>query len=192
MKNINEYINESLIAEANGQLVVFFNHENPETTYVVTGADNKLVKKISNFDFDVQTIPYTKNLIDITHSDEWGGITDLGIKNENQLKTKVLNSIKSCLDEVEKDFAYIKYDPIPVENEYEDYDNKEDYTKLSANDWYQMLVDMYNDSYIDRDSSSARVVYNPEKKEVIFGSGMNIMCYTAEEFEEVLKEWEDE
>ncbi len=194
MKDIKEYLSEGLIMEASGKVVAFFNHESPDRTWLVIGAGPDMVKKINNYDFDVVDIPNKGNLIDITHSDEWGwhGVTDLGVKNENQLKSKVLNSIKKGLKNVEKNYAYISFDPIPFENEFEIYDDSEDYTKLTAEDWYRKLVDMYNDSYIDRDSSNARVVYDPNKKDIVFGGGMDIMCYTAEEFEDVLREWEEE
>ena len=195
MKNIDKYINESLLAEAQGKIVAFFDHYDPARTWLVIGADNKMIKRIPN-GFDIFDIPNKDNLIDITHADEWGfyGVTDLGVKNENQLKAKVLKSIEKSLKEnpAEKDYAYIKFDPIPFENEYEDYDGGQDFTKLSSKDWYQMLIDMYNDSYIDCDSSYARVVYDPKNKKVVFGGSMDIICYTAEEFEKVLKEWEDD
>ena len=191
MKNINEYINENLITEANGQLVVFFDHESPENTYVVTGADNKLVNKISDFNFDVQTIPYTKNIVDIVHSDEWGYLNDTKCKAESQLKSKILASIKKSQNAPEDRFSGIDFDPISMYEEFDDM-SVEEIKEKKPEFFYKWLVDLYSDSYIDGDSSSARVVYNPEKKQVVFGGGMNIICYTAEEYEKVLKEWKED
>ena len=62
MKNIDKYINESLLTEAQGKIVAFFDHYDPTRTWLIIGADNKMTKRIPD-GFDIFDIPKVTLLI---------------------------------------------------------------------------------------------------------------------------------
>ena len=170
MKKINEYIKESLLTEANGELVVFFDHFSPETTYIIKGVtDKNLIKELSG-NFELGTCPYVPgNLYDIVHSDEMGSVCDTECKSESQLKTAVLKSIKKCLKDAVPEYVYVDFDPLCVGNDFEEM-GEGLMTEAKPEQFYKWVVDLYNESYIDKDSADARVVWDSKTNEIVFGS----------------------
>ena len=188
MKKINEYINESLVTEANGKLVVFFDHFNPDITYVIKGVnDNKLIKELAD-DFSLREIPYNPgSLYDIAHSDEWDYISDTKCKSESQLKTAVMKSIKDSLKDVEPDYVYVEFDPLGITNEFEEM-GEGLMTEAKPEQFYKWVVEMYDESYIDGDSSSARIVWDSKNNKTVFGRMDLIVFDSQEDFENYRKE----
>ena len=180
MKKINEYINEGLITEANGKLVVFFDHYNANTTYVIKGVtDNKLIKELAG-NFELEELPYNPgNLYDIVHSDEWWYLADTKCKSEGQLKTAIMNSIKKSIKDATDDYVCISFDPLGIENEFEDLEITE-IVNSKPERFYQWVLDVYNESYIDGDSSKARCVWNSKDNKVVFGN-MSIIPFDSQE-----------
>ena len=147
MKKINEYINENLLVEANGKLVVFFDHFNPDTTYVIKGvSDNKLIKELAR-NFDLQEAPYNPgSLYDIVHSDEWGYINDTNCKSESQLKSAIMKSIKNSLKDAEPDYVDVDFSPLGISNEFEEM-GEGLMTEAKPDQFYKWIIDVYNESY---------------------------------------------
>jgi len=188
MKKINEYINENLVTETNGELVVFFDHFRPEDTYIIKGVtDKKLIKELDG-NFELATCPFVPgNIYDIVHSDEMDYVNDTKCKSELQLKNAILKGIKDSLKEIEPGYVQVDFSPLGVENEFVDVDEKD---SKNPQYFYKWVVDFYKNSSIDGDSESARVVWDSKTNEIVFGSEYlyPIVFESQEEFKKYREE----
>jgi hypothetical protein len=187
MKSITEYINESIIKEASGEFLVMFNHETPGNLYIVCGATKDQVDFVKGLDWFYETVPYKEgNLYEIVNNDETLNVTDLKCNSESQLKAKVMKSIKDSLKKAEPDYVYVEFDPLSIGNEFEEM-GEGLMTEAKPEQFYKWVCDLYNESYVDGDSNSERIVFDTRKKACILGPN-NHMIFTPEEFQK----WIDE
>ena len=187
MKRLTEYINESLLVEANGEFLVFFDHEDADRLFIVCGATKDQVKYVSNGSWIYESVPYKEgNLYEIINNDESLDVQDLKCTSESQLKSKVMTTIKKYLKDAEPDYVYVEFDPLSIGNEFEEM-GEGLMTEMKPEQFYKWVCDLYNESYVDGDSNSARMVFDSKKKACVLGPN-NHMIFTSEEFQR----WIDE
>ena len=189
MKNLSESINESLLAEASkNDICMFFDHEQPEVTYIVTDITPEFEKWLGNSSYEYIYFQHKKGcLVYGSHSDESPQAFDLkaNIKSAQQFKAGILNDVK-------KTVAQWK-----LQNSWsEDFlcDTLNDYVcSLGSDDWESVddidpkklakdIISWIEDSEIDGDSSAARFIFDIEKREKILGGGVHILFYTADDW----------
>ena len=187
MKNITEYINESVIREASGDFLVMFNHENPDNLYIVCGATKDQIDFVKGLGWLYEIVPYKEgNLYEIVNNDESLTVQDLKCSSESQLKAKVMATIKKCLKKAEPDYVYVEFDPLSIGNEFEEM-GEGLMTEAKPEQFYEWVCNLYNESFVDNDSYSERIVFDTRKKACILGPN-NHMIFTPEEFQQ----WIDE
>ena len=187
MKKLSEYINESLLVEANGDFLVCYDWERADNLYIVCGATKEQTKYVDRLGWIYETVPYKEgNLYEIVNNDESLTVQDLKCTSESQLKTKVLKSIKDSLKDAEPDYVYVEFDPLSMGNEFEEMGGGL-MTEAKPEQFYNWICDLYNNSYVDGDSNSQRIVFDTKKKACVLGPN-NHMIFTPEEFQQ----WIDE
>ena len=187
MKNITQYINESLLIEANGEFLVAFDHDDPDNLYIVCGATKDQVKFVEQLDWIYETVPYKEgNLYEIVNNDEDLDVQDLKCSSESQLKAKVMKSIKDSLKDAESDYVYVDFDPLSICNDFEEMGSTN-----KPEEFYKWVCDLYNESYVDGDSNSQRMVFDTKKKACVLGPN-NHMIFTPEEFQQWIDENSEE
>ena len=187
MKSITEYINESLVVEANGDFLVMFQYDNPSDLYIVCGATKPQIDFVKRLGWIYETVPYKEgNLYEIVNNDESLDVQDLKCSSESQLKAKVMTTIKKYLKKAEPDYVYVEFDPLSIGNEFEEM-GEGLMTEAKPEQFYKWVCDLYNESYVDGDSNSARMVFDTKKKACVLGPN-NHMIFTPEEFQQ----WIDE
>lgn len=187
MKKLSEYINENLLVEANGEFLVAYHHEDPSNLYIVCGATKDQVKFVDDLGWIYETVPYKEgNLYEIVNNDESLDVQDLKCTSESQLKAKVMATIKKYLKNAESDYVYVEFDPLSIGNEFEEM-GEGLMTEAKPEQFYNWVCDLYNNSYVDNDSNSQRIVFDTKKKDAILGPSGS-MVFTPEEFQQ----WVDE
>jgi len=191
MKSITEYINESLLVETNGDFLVMFQYDNPSDLYIVCGATKDQVKFVERLGWIYETVPYKEgNLYEIVNNDESLNVQDLKCTSESQLKAKVMTTIKKYLKKAEPDYVYVEFDPLSIGNEFEEM-GEGLMTEAKPEQFYKWVCDFYNESYVDGDSNSQRMVFDAKKKACILGPN-NHMIFTPEEFQQWIDENSEE
>lgn len=191
MKRLTEYINESLLVEANGDFLVMFQYDNPSDLYIVCGATKPQIDFVKRLGWIYETVPYKEGtLYEIVNNDESLDVQDLKCTSESQLKSKVMTTIKKCLRKAESDYVYVEFDPLSIGNEFEEM-GEGLMTEIKPEQCYKWVCDFYNESYVDGDSNSQRMVFDTKKKACILGPN-NHMIFTPEEFQKWIDENSEE
>jgi len=191
MKRLSEYINESLLVEAAGEFLVVYQHEEPQDLYIVCGATKEQVDYVADLGWIYETVSYKEgNLYEIVNDDETLTVADLKCTSESQLKAKVMATIKKYLKKAEPDYVYVEFDPLSIGNEFEEM-GEGLMTETKPEQFYNWVCDLYNNSYVDGDSNSQRIVFDTKKKDSILGP-VGSMVFTTEEFQQWIDENSEE
>ena len=191
MKSITEYINESLVVEANGDFLVMFQYDNPSDLYIVCGATKPQIDFVKRLGWIYETVPYKEGtLYEIVNNDESLDVQDLKCSSESQLKAKVMTTMKKYLKKAEPDYVYVEFDPLSIGEEFEEM-GEGLMTEAKPEQFYNWVCDLYNKSYVDGDSNSARMVFDTKKKACVLGPN-NHMIFTPEEFQKWIDENSEE
>lgn len=196
MKKINEYISESFVNEAAGEFLVFYQHECPDDVRVVYGADKQQIKRLSKYDYIIDSIPWKGNLTVVMNDDETLYIIDTGCKNINQLKSKVMKEINDSLKDADDDYVELDVPSLGVYLEIGDGCNDhilggKGVKEVKPDVYYNAIVDFFNDSYVDNDSASQRLLIDAPKATVFWGP-QTAMIMDTKEFSDMLDRWEEE
>lgn len=208
MKRIEEYINESLVNEGLGQLVVFISHDYPGTINIIKNVTNKkyvdkLIEDISG-KFSIEVAPYNAgNIYEIIYSDEKISINDTGCKSEKELKDAVEKSIGESLQKYDDDSKKIEVDfsPLQIKESFKAQDKKLVYysemKNTPVNSFYRWLIKYYAEFTPNRNNNDVKVVWSSSDSRVtsynniIFGD-VQIFTYKNEkEFERYRKKYLD-
>lgn len=185
-----------MITEANGEFLVFFQHDCPDDINIVYGANKQQIKKLDDFDFISASVPWKGNLMVVENDDESLHIIDTRCKNINQLKSKLLKEISDCLEKADDDWVEMDLDTIGQYLEFGD--NVNDYIlkgkgvkEIKPEVYYNAFVEFFNDSCVDCDSSSQKLLIDPTRAEVLWGP-KNAIIMDNEEFLSRLEELSEE
>ena len=197
MKDIKQFVKESILTEATGDFVVYYDHFSPSDLTIICGASKQQVKKLEDFDRIFDSVPYKKgNLYVVINDDENLTIHDTGCNNINQFKKKVLDEIKKSIENGEEDYVEIDSETACVFLEFGDGCN--DHVlggvpagKVKPERYYEVIQNFFNESYVDNDSSSQYLLIDTKSMDALWGPSVPTIIDGAE-FETWLKEWEDE
>lgn len=190
MKSLVESLRSSLsINEGREQVIVFFDHDNPERTIVYVGTNPKSVELIQNSAYDWINAQGAGSALYINHSDEWGSV--IRYANVAKFKTDQLKSIKDDIKSAGPDPDYIF-----IETDFAGFDIEDDapkVAKMSDSQLYKRFVeDYFNNSFIDGDSASAKALVDLSSKKVILCGEMDVHFYTDADISDMFGENETE
>jgi len=190
MKDFKDYVNEMLINEANGELLVFYDWENPDNLYIVCGATKSQIRYIDGNNWISESVPYKEgNLYTIIHNDETLDIIDTGCKSSAQLKAAVMKSIKNSLKDAEPDYVEVDFGPLGISNEFEE-TGEGLMTEAKPEQFYKWVVELFNNSYVDGDSASARSVFDSKSKSFVMGPSEHCV-FDTQSFDDWISEQND-
>lgn len=179
MKSIVECLSERLLNESREQVIVFFDHGDPDRTIIYQGTNPKAVKLIMDSAYDYEIVQASGNVLFIKHSDEWGFV--IPYQNEAKFKSEQINCIKQSIKGVElTDDADDMY--LEIETEFTGYsiEGKEAANVLKMNDaqlYKKFVIDAIENSEIDGDSSSGMALVDIKAKKELVQGGMSITFY---------------
>ena len=208
MKSINEYLNEALVNEAQGQLVVLISNEHPGTINIIKNVTNKkyidkLIEDISDR-FIIGTVPYSDNSIyEISYNGNNIDINDTKCKSEEELRNGVKKSIEQSLQKCKEGSKVVDVDfsPLQVKNSFKSNDNEMTYYSEMKNtpaEWfYRWLMKFYEKFTPKQKSDTVKVVWSSSNSQVtsynnIILGDIQIFSYKNEkEFERYRKRYLD-
>jgi len=195
MKKLAEFIKESLITEASGEFLVFYDHESPDDIKVVYGANKQQIKKLSDYDCIIDSVPWKGNLMVVENDDETLRIFDTGCKNISQLKNKVLKEISDCLKNADDDYVELDIPSIGLYIKFGDGCNEhilkgKGVKEVKPEVYYDSFIEFFNDSYVDNDSVSQYLLIDAPKSTVIWGP-QTAMIMDSNELEAWLNQSDD-
>lgn len=177
MKNLMEHLSEKL-NESSNLIVMAFNHDNPETTYIIKNMSSKDLSKLNKYGMETCELQNAKGVIVGAHSDEnpWMANTDM----------KDLNAIKKyCWDTWKENESHIENNSIDDVN-FEDICVTMDFddTKKikNADNLWKEIEKWFNETEVDGDSASGYSLIDIEKNQEICGSLSPIFYDSMEEF----------
>ena len=172
------------------KITIAFEHESPEYTLIIFGNLSKRSEAYLDEMFIRDTYEYNPgDLLTIHHDDETLRVINTRCKTLEEVKAKVMKSIEKSLKKTltpEKDYAFVDFAPLFTEEDIE-WEDRE----ITPENLWNWICDVYQDSYIDCDSSMCYGLFDTEKKEFILGGNdFDINVMTAEEFDKRLDDEE--
>lgn len=184
MKNLTECLKEALEAtesnalnEASGMLVMAYDHDYPEDTFIIsncTSADINKLKKETALQYDNEK--YDGGYVMIQHDDEKGYIDNIKFNSESDMKAYAEKTVKEWDFDAEEN---VDFDKLGLVLGNEKWDNN------SKNVWKD-ITNYIKITAIDGDSSSAYAIINPAQQKELYCGSMNISFYNS--FAEFWKE----
>lgn len=190
MKNLKDYINESLICEAKNEYTLVWQHDNPESAVLISEPFAKISKITKDWDLELCEVKAVGNLIGVMWNVESGYSWAIEGNNINAATRLEIAHLEQELDKdsyLEEDGSlYIESKMFGMENEWHDMKKKP-----SGKDVFNMFKSIFDESEVDGDSSYARSIIDIKKGEVVLGNeGVTVMSW--EEFQDAYGYYEDE
>lgn len=191
MRTISETLRVSLDRINEGKfnnVIIVYSSDDPEGNNVfinLTRNDiNQLKKLFNGYGCYILEINSPTNLIRVSHSDEDGEIVSVG-NNINDMKTRTIKDIKNAL-KLAADNGYRDGDNLLIETPMVGGLDINYRSGISPNNIYKDFEEYVATSVIDGDSEAAVCILDLNKRECVFGSGMNFYFYNS--FEEYKSE----
>lgn len=190
LKDLKDYINESLVCEAKNEYTLVWQHDNPESAVLINEPFAKISKITKDWDIELCEVKAKGNLIGVEWNDEWGYSWSVEGNNINTATRLEINHLEQELSKrtynEEDGYIYIESKMFGMENEWWDLEEKPSSKEVFG--WFKSIFDK---SRVDRDSSSARAIIDLKKGEVVLGyEDVTIMSW--EEFQDAYGYYEDE
>lgn len=184
MKNLKDFINESMRIDEAAKSVLAFWQNSPHNLFIVVGASseiNKLHKEIR----DGEVVALNSNMCTIMWNNESMFINPIKARDINDLKKQELASIKKQIDaqknnEGSDDYIYLDSLISGSGNEWCDED-----AQLDAKDYMEAFISMVEKSYVDGSSRYGRAVIDANKLEASLKGEDNITVVTVEQWREM-------
>lgn len=188
MKSLKNVLCESItrVDESGNMLAMVYDHDNPDTTYIISNCGPADIKKLENTTFCVDSVTYRNGYVMIYHNDESGYINAIKPSNENAMKayawSELMKSGFVVGDDTIEDFE------LPDLGYYcPDIANGASKIK-NANNLWKAITDGIETSSIDGDSSGAYAIINPSKRETLYCGEMSIKYTDFDTFYEEMFE----
>lgn len=183
MKNLKDYINESLMVNEAAQSALFYlGTENDVNVIVGSSADLKKCEKILEEDeFDCVSLKLTGNMCGVMWNDE--ELLPWALKGNNWKAVQAADekNIAKMLKDRTDDYVYLESEIFGSGNEWDDESAKES-INWSPSYWVEVFIEMVENSYVDGDSNYCRAVLDLAKKEVCCKGENDVNIYDAAEF----------
>lgn len=191
MKNLTECLKEaieatesSVLNEASGLLVMAYDHDYPEDTFIIsncTSEDIKKLKKETALQYD--TAKYKGGYVMIYHDDEDGYITNIKFNSESEMKAYAEKTLKNWDFDGEEN---VDFDKLGLNLANEKWDNN--YKGV-----WKDITNYIKITAIDGDSSSAYAIINPAQQKELYCGSMVINFYNSfAEFWKEHMEWDED
>lgn len=170
MKDLKDFINESLCVNESHNISFVWDHYDPDTLYCVFGNASKIRKILSGTDYNFQDIKIKTKLCSVSWNDETlfaGEVKGNNLEDAKKIELKHIQSqLDNQKDQIENEgYVYIESDLFGSANEWE-----EGVKDMSAEDFLKGFLEMIQDSVVDGDSGYGRAVLDLQNKQVLLGN----------------------
>ena len=185
MKNLKDFINESLLMEGKTDYAFVWDHYNPSTVYCLNGATNALNKVINDYDFNINIIRIKSNICGIMWNDEYLAAEECDGNNLNAAKAGEIKKLQAQIDSEDNDetYKYLECSMFVGGNEWFDDDAKSN----NAKDYLDKFIEMIEDSEVSGDSGYGRAVIDIKNGETLLAGNVQVVFMSANEFLENIK-----
>lgn len=178
MKNLKDFINESILMESKTDYAFVWDHYKPSTLYCLNGATNKLQKELKNYDYNIQMAKISSNVCSVMWNDEFLAVQECKGNNLNDVKTNVLKELEDQMTKDGNDETYKYFDCCLGSNEW--HDNEASSSK--AKDYLDKFIELIEDSEVDGDSGYGKAVIDIKNGKVLLSGSVKVIFQTANEF----------
>lgn len=183
MKNLKDYINESLsINEAAQSALFYLGTSNDLNVVVGSPADLKKCEKLLKKDgYDCVSPNLKNNMCGVMWNDETISAWDLKGNNWKAVQAEDAKNIAKMLKDREDDYVYLESEIFGSGNEWNDEEARES-IDWSPKFWVEVFIEMVENSYVDGDSNYCRAVLDLTKKEICCQGEDDINIHDAAEY----------
>lgn len=189
MKNINVFINESIVNEANNEIVMIWDHFSPNDMIIIKDSAKKVEKVIEKLglDLNIGSNVIKTPLFGIWWNDESGWSYEIEGNNLNDAKKKDLAFITKQYEEgvangeMSDDYVNLESNLYGEANEWIDGDAK----GMKPKDFADGFIEIIENSYVDGDSSYAIAILDYKKEEVVLSGEGSVSFMTLDQFLEI-------
>lgn len=185
MKNLKDFITESLITESRNEVLGIWHFAGDETLHICIGSKKDIDDAADRFDggysLNSTRLSIPGNMVSVMWNDESCYMTPLKGNNWNAVKNNDIKKIEGFLKDRSDDYVYIESDIFGSGNEWYDEDAAE--TKnWGAKQWLTRFIEMVEGSYVDGDSHYARAVVDLSKREVCCKGSTDVQIWDINDF----------
>lgn len=181
MKNLTQFLKESVVVEAKVKYFMTTDHYNPETLYIIENPSQNTLDQLNNADWNAEELENPSNVELIAWNDESFNQCG-GANNLSAFKKNVLSSIEDSLEE----YGYGDEDEVEEVNAGYMYINPMVPLKVFKKNPWQYFETTIKNSLVNGDSNFCRAIIDMKKKSVILGGKNEIVFLTDKEARKVI------